>query len=207
MNARVLVVLVVLGLAAGVVYSGREVVVPQARMLRDFPAMLQNWRSVGQVSFDERTLAVLRPSDYLMRQYRNSDGQDLFLYVGYHSGGKDVGPIHSPRNCLPGSGWMELDSGKMTVNTPSGAVHLVRATYAKGDEGSVYYYWYQMRDETLTEDWELKVSELWNSLVDKRKDAAFIRISVPLAQEKNSDKVVETFIINMYPVLRKFLPS
>ncbi|WP_353117854.1 exosortase C-terminal domain/associated protein EpsI [Nitratidesulfovibrio sp.] len=207
MTAKVLVVLLVLGLAGLFVHTRREMTVPPARALQDFPVLLHEWRSVGQVSFDQATLSVLRPSDYLMRQYDNEQGRRVGLYVGYHGGGPGVGPIHSPRNCLPGAGWHLLRSNPMTVETPAGPVHLVRAAYAKGDEGTIYYYWYQVRGRTMTGDMELKLAELRNSFLDRRKDAAFVRVDVPLRQEQGADEAVAAFIRRVYPMLLTYLPS
>lgn len=207
MKARILVIVLLLSVGAYFVHTRMDTPMSTVQALGGFPPLLDEWRSVGQVAFDSRTLSVLRPTDYLFRQYEGKNGRQLGLYIGFHGGGKGAGPIHSPRNCLPGSGWLMLSSSFMSVDTPAGPVQLVRATYAKGEEGAVYYYWYQVRGHSITDDFALKVAELRNAFLDGRRDAAFIRLDVPLEQEKGADEAVAAFIARMYPVLLTFLPS
>lgn len=206
MRIRVLVVLVFLAAGAWFSHARVENAVPPAMALDGFPPVLGEWRSVGQVAFDGATLAVLRPTDYLLRLYANGAGRRIGLYVGYHGGGRNAGAIHSPRNCLPGAGWMQLDSARMDVPTPEGVVRLARATYAKGAEGSIYYYWYQVRGETLADDLDLKLAELRNAVLDGRRDAAFVRLDVPVEQAEGADADVSAFVARLYPLLRQYLP-
>ncbi|WP_223290204.1 exosortase C-terminal domain/associated protein EpsI [Nitratidesulfovibrio sp. SRB-5] len=207
MRIRVLVVLLFLAAGAYVSHARVESAVLPQRALSDFPLALGEWRSTGQVFFDSETMAVLRPTDYLVRLYTNDAGRRIGLYVGFHGGGKGAGAIHSPRNCLPGAGWLQVDSARMDVPTPAGAVQLVRATYAKEAEGAVYYYWYEVRGEPITDDMDLKLAELRNAVLHGRRDAAFIRLDVPVNQAQGADADVAAFIAQLYPTLRLFLPQ
>lgn len=194
-------------LAVGAYFGqGRvESAVVTQRALDGFPATMGPWRSTGQVYFDDRTLAVLRPTDYLYRLYTNGEHR-IGLYVGFHGGGKGTGPIHSPRNCLPSSGWAVLDEARRDLPTPDGTVRLMRTTFAKSGEGSVYYYWYQVRGVTMAGDVELKLAELRNAFLHARRDATFVRLDVPMAQADGADGAVADFVTRLYPLLLDYLP-
>ena len=107
-------------LAAAYMSFHRETPAPLAAPLSSFPAELGSWRAVHQDYFSPALLSVLRPSDYLSRRYQGPGGKVVDLYIGYHDGGQGSGPIHSPKNCLPGNGWYE------GVHPPPG-VHTQRA--------------------------------------------------------------------------------
>ena len=203
MRRNNILILLLLGLAVVASHARKTRVVPQNVALSTFPDHIGQWRVMEKTLFDEPVLKVLRASDYLMRSYADPQGRQLGLYVGYHDGGPDAGPIHSPRNCLPGSGWTLLDSRIMTM----GSVHLVRATYQKEHTGIIYYYWYQMRDQSLTSDFALKTAEFQGILLHGRRDASFIRLHVSRRYEQEADALASDFIQKVYPLLRAYLPS
>ncbi|ABB37649.1 EpsI family protein [Oleidesulfovibrio alaskensis G20] len=205
MRARFCVVFALLALAAVFVHTHSTASAPPHRPLQEIPVSLGPWRLMGQTAFSTEVLDLLRPTDYLMRRYQDRSGVVVDLYVGYHGGAKGEGGIHSPRNCLPGSGWYELSSNPMVVRTSAGSVHLVRAEYAYGEMSTSFYYWFDVRGRSLTDEYALKWEQLVNGLLHGRKDASFIRISVP-PHIPQPDEVATRFISDFYPVLNTFLP-
>jgi hypothetical protein len=71
---------------------------PLRKPLESFPAAVGGWQSVGGTILDAETLAILRPSDYLMRRYGDGAGNDLWLYVGYWDTQRKGAQMHSPKN-------------------------------------------------------------------------------------------------------------
>ena len=71
---------------------------------------------------DERVLELLKLTDYVMRVYVPTssekpqagafEGQTrqaaapVWLYVGYYGSQRTGATYHSPKNCLPGGGWV-----------------------------------------------------------------------------------------------------
>ncbi len=70
-------------------------------------------------------MAVLKASDYLLRDYREPDGRNMNFYVGYYASQRDGATYHSPLNCLPGAGWVMSEPGKITIS-PEGKSSLRR---------------------------------------------------------------------------------
>lgn len=202
MRRNAFLLLLILCLAVAVSYTGGTSTVPQKLLLANFPERIGTWHVLSSTIFDEPILKVLRASDYLMRTYINSEGKQIGLYVGYHDGGPDSGPIHSPRNCLPGAGWDMADSRTLDI----GPVQLVRALYKKEESGVIYYYWYQVQGKCLTNDFALKIAELQAKVLHGRHDASFIRIHVSQRYEHEADALVSDFLEQAYPLLRPYLP-
>lgn len=207
MKAKYIVMLLLLCGTALISHNPREVVEPEVKSLKDFPRLIGGWRTLSETMFDIPTLNLLRPTDYVMRTYVNTEGKPLSMYVGYHNGGRKSGPIHSPRNCLPSSGWLLLSSEEMRMEAGAETIRLVRAEYAKDSQLMTCYYWYQVRDRSITGDLERKFAELAGMIMERRKDASFIRLDLPGNMHATNDALVRNFLENVFPVLRQYLPS
>lgn len=207
MKRRYLAVLLLLIGAVGFVHAPRRLIEPEAKNLRTFPTTLGEWRLSGDTLFDHKTLRLLRPSDYLMRTYVNKEGDIIGLYVGYHNGGKDSGPIHSPKNCLPSSGWLTGEHKEMLVRTENAAIRMVRAAFSKNMEWMTCYYWYQVRGKTMTSDFAMKFAGLTGVFFSNRKDASFIRLDVFSPPGDDTDRIMRRFVEQAFPLLQDYLPS
>jgi EpsI family protein len=182
--------------------------VPAARPLVEFPVAFQGWRMVAQERFDAEVMSVLKPTDYLSRRYEAANGGKVTLYIGYHDGGPRSGEIHSPRHCLPGAGWQQLSTSRTVLGQPHGAIHLARAVYQKGQSKELFFYWFQVRGESIADEYRLKLASITGALAHGRKDASFIRVSVPFeADEQEAAATGVSFIRELYPLLREFIPS
>lgn len=181
---------------------------PLPSPLSNFPNSAGEWRMVKNLQFDQATLDVLRPTDYLAKRYVSSDGAVADFYVGYHDGASHAGPLHSPKNCLPGAGWYEVSSRPLTIQLSSGALVAVEAIYQQGANTELFLYWFQVGGHQVTNEYVMKLQEIKNALFTGRRDASFIRISVPITDDKQlALKQAESFLKAVYPALLLFLPS
>jgi EpsI family protein len=204
---KFIIVYILFAMTAMVITFHKDVAVATNRPFSEFPQNVLSWQMVNQNEFSAEILKVLKPTDYLYRQYKDTDGKVLSLYIGYHDGGSGGGEIHSPKNCLPGSGWFEASSQRGVLSTSHGTINLVRAVYQKGDSKELFLYWFQVRDRSISDEYSLKVAEITNSVMSGRRDASFIRISLPI--ESSYDQALakgEQFIRDIEPAFRAFLP-
>jgi len=193
--------------AAVIIIFRHDVAVPITRPLIQFPEQIKTWRMSRHIEFDDKTLAVLKATDYLARQYAGSDGKTIQLYIGYHSGSENDRGIHSPKNCLPGSGWLNISSERGALVLPDSTLNIVRAVYQKGDARELFLYWFQVRGHTLSNEYALKLATVVNSSFYGRRDASFIRVSVPVDSDVNQSRSSgEQFIRDIEPIIREFLP-
>jgi len=204
---RFLLLFVLLLLAAVYVYARSEVAVPVNQSLDLFPQHVGAWNMTGQARFDERTLEVLKPSDYLSRTYRTKSGEQVSLYIGYHDGGPNSGAIHSPRQCLPGSGWNRLTSEVRSVELADQKIPYVSAVYQKDTEKQLFLYWFQVRDSIVTDEYMMKLAQVKNSVIANRRDSSFIRLSLRAKDSVDAAvRIGEQFIKDFYPAIRHALP-
>ncbi len=205
---RVAIVLVLLAGAALFMTFHKDLEVPLARPFAEFPVAHNGWRMATQSNFSEDILNLLRPTEYLSRRYVRSDGASVDMYLSYFDGSPEGGRIHSPKNCLPGGGWTELSSERIEMNIDGEAVNLVRAVYGSGESKEVLYYWFAMRGQTISDEFSLKLAEITGSIFHRRRDQSFIRISVQARDDVSvTQKRIEGFLMDFYPVIREYLPS
>lgn len=206
---RYLLVALLLIVAISFVHFYGEMTVPLNRPLAEFPREIGGWKMLSEERFDAPTLAVLRPTDYLSRTYIDRDNSRVRLYIGYHGGGAGSGEIHSPKHCLPGSGWYEISSEPLQVDLGGKKMSIVRAVYQKGAQRELFFYWFQVQDQTIRSEYVLKLAQVTSSLWSRRRDAAFIRISVPggIEDEALALTIATQFNRAAYPHIRNFLPK
>jgi len=193
--------------AALVITLHRDTDVPINRPFSEFPEQVRSWQMSKRNEFSDNVLSKLKATDYLFREYTDVDGKKVSLYIGYHGGGKEGGEIHSPKHCLPGGGWYEVSSHQKQLAIPGGTINLVRAVYQKGENREQFFYWFQVLDRSISDEYSLKLAEIVNSALHRRRDAAFIRVSVPV--EADIDQATakgEQFIRDFEPLFREYLP-
>jgi EpsI family protein len=204
---RFLVIFVLLAGMGAYMSFHRDLIVPLARPFGEFPPVHAGWRMVGQSSLSENVIKVLMPTNYLSRRYVAEDGTTVDMYLSFFDGGPDSGGIHSPKHCMPGSGWFEMSSERTTMELGGETVKLVRAVYAMGEQRELIYYWFDMRGKTMSDEYSLKLAEIKGSMFHNRRDQSFIRISVQARDNvEAAQKQVEDFLRDFFPVIREYLP-
>jgi exosortase D (VPLPA-CTERM-specific) len=185
----------------------KDLEVPMNKTFDQFPKVVSGWRMTQEYAMADNIQKVLMASDTLTRRYVSADGKTVDLYIGYHGGGKESGEIHSPKHCLPGSGWFEVSTKRRPLDVSGAKVNLVQAIYQKGDSRQLFLYWFQVQDKTISDEYSLKIAEITNSIFNRRRDASFIRVSVPFeADEQGTVTTGERFIKDFMPAVREFLP-
>jgi len=213
MNTRRFAVLFVLILAGGTVvnawnFLGEKSV--ERKELKAFPKQVGTWEQTGgDEKFNNETMAVLRASDYLLRNYRSPDGRMMNFYVGYYASQRDGATYHSPLNCLPGSGWTMKEPGKITIS-PEGRPSFVANRYLiqNGDHKELLIYWYLGRGRATASEYWGKVYTVIDSVRLRRSDAAMIRIMTPV-QGSDSDALKEAtqLAAQVSTILPEFIPD
>ena len=204
---RYIIVYLLLGLTALFIATHENIEVPVNEPLTNISTNLDEWTMVGQYHFDAQVLEVLKPTDYLYRSYKDQSGHRVTLYLGYHSGGPGSGQIHSPKQCLPGGGWFKHSEVKRTIRLSDTELPFVQAVYQKDDQKELFFYFFQVKGQVLTNEYALKVAEIANSIFHRRRDSAFIRISIPFQGElSEATEVGDRFLASIYPQIASVLP-
>src|SRR5260370_2006517 len=89
--------------------------------LEGFPTEIGGWRMIQQGVIEQEIKDVLRADDYITRYYEASPTKFADLFVAFFQTQRAGQTPHSPKNCLPGSGWVWPVSDAIPVNLPGHA--------------------------------------------------------------------------------------
>src|SRR5689334_2559450 len=116
-SARVLSVVLILQAALFYGFSRAEKI-PAHKPLQNFEIPSDDWHVVEELQLDNDSLQVLKADDILSRLYQNTKGQQATLFVAFFETQRTGKAPHSPKNCLPGAGWVPSQSGAMDISVP-----------------------------------------------------------------------------------------
>lgn len=206
--ATVLLVAQALGLYA---VSRREEV-PLARPLASFPVQLGSWGMAQEGVVEKEVRDVLKADDLLTRTYYNpAEGRAAHLFVAYFKSQRTGQAPHSPKNCLPGAGWVPSESDVLTLKVPGAdaPIRVNRYVVARGEEQSVVLYWYQSRDRIIASEYWARLYMIADAIRYNRTDTALVRVVVPvIANETDTaTKTAERFVQSFFMTLKQYLPS
>ena len=172
--------------------------------LKNFPARIGLWQQIGgDVRFDAETEKVLKADDYVSRNFE-SNGHNASLYIGYYTTQRNGSTYHSPLNCLPGSGWVMSDGGRVRVTPANGqSFEANRYLIQNGDQRALMIYWYQGRGKAVASEYRAKIETVLDSVRRRRSDGALVRVMVPLG---NSPAEAERSALEFASEAAKELP-
>jgi EpsI family protein len=159
-----------------------------ARPLDAIPSQLGAWRTTGQETLGAEILNVLKPTSYLSRFYQANE-KHLGLFIAFYDRQTAGATLHSPKNCLPGSGWEIWKQSSLAVPLNSGQVTVNRYSIRNADNKMLIYYWYQSRDRIVASEFAGKLFLVRDSLSSGHTAAALVRITLPDSPSSDQEAV------------------
>jgi len=212
MNRRLVIPGAILLLSFGLrVWLSAAPITPIRQPLADFPRQVGNWQMLQNQAIDDETLGILKADDYLQRLYRNSNGQYASIFVAYYRSQQAGESMHSPRNCLPGSGWEPVENDRIVLGTDADgrAVQLNRYVVENGGQRAVVLYWYQEHGRIIASEYWGKLYMIWDTIRSGRRDGAIVRVTVPMLGKGDSSatNAALDLVQTSTPYLPRFLPN
>ncbi len=184
---------------------------PNIDPLSKFTQTIEDWRMVQQFPMEKEVADVLKADDTVTRIYAKPDGENASLFVAFFRSQRTGVAPHSPKNCLPGAGWVVFKDSKQYLQVPGRAapMEVNHYTIQKGDSKSIVIYWYQSRDRIVASEYKAKVFVVADAIRYNRTDTALIRVMVPYSgtNEEAAAKTAEDFVRALYAPLSRALPS
>ncbi len=174
--------------------------------LRQLPGALGNWEMGSEQSLEPDVTAYLRPDDYILRNYSNKTaGGSISLFVAYFRSLQNVYGPHSPRVCLPGSGWLVRSAKIESIPVPGRIEPIPVNEYSleKSQDHILVLYWYQNSRRTWAEEFWAKLTLLPDLIRYRRSDASLVRVIIPVLSVdggKEREQALD-FTRSMFPVL------
>src|SRR5947207_1032055 len=108
--ARVLAGLLVAQFVLFYVVAMRSETLPAVGPLSEFPREVPGWHMYQDNKIEPDVQEILKADDLLSRTYLDGKGHGAFLFVAFFKTQREGQSPHSPKNCLPGSGFEPLES-------------------------------------------------------------------------------------------------
>lgn len=178
---------------------------PRIIPLATVESRIGDWQQYGEDVLDTNIFNILKPDDYISRQYKHASGtHTLDLFVAYFKSlNQSYGP-HSPRVCLPGAGWLTRASGVIPVDMPSWStpVSVNEIEMEKNNARILVFYWYQNQRHAYADEVMAKFYLLPDMLRHQRADIALVRVVTPadtLTPERR--QAMLAFMRSIFPML------
>ncbi len=198
---------------AGVFYGfQRREVVPSRQPLAGLSLDQTDWKNVQEMQIDQDTLDVLKADDILSRVYQNKkNGQVATLFVAYFETQRTGKAPHSPKNCLPGAGFVPSQSGtaEIAIAGEREPIEVNRYIVSRGQNQSAVLYWYQARSRVIASEYTAKFFTVADAIRYNRSDTALVRVVVG-ANDGDTQKAVaaaEAFVQSFFEPLKNYLPA
>jgi len=208
---RVVAAVLLLQALAFYAFAFRSETVPPVEPLLLFPSVIGDWLIYRDFPIEKEVLEVLKADDTLNRFYVNQTTKELAgLYVAYFQTQRYGQAPHSPKNCLPGSGWEPVKEDFLSLRVPGwdAPITVNRYVVQHGDQRSVTLYWYQSHNRVIASEYSAKFWAVADSIRYRRSDTALVRIIVPVGQAgiDAAEQTAANFVQAVFPALLRQLP-
>ena len=185
-------------------------IIPAHQPLQSFPQTFAGWSSTD-LPISKDVLDVLGPGDFLTRQYQyGSAAPSVGLFIAYFPSQRSGDTIHSPKNCLPGAGWVPLRSDRVTLNLAGRAPFQAnRYLIAEGEQRQLVLYWYWAHDRAVASEYWAKYYLVADSIRMRRSDGSLIRLSTKFMHGESIDSAQRRLLVlaeHIVPVIDNYVP-
>ena len=197
---------------------GRHEIIPNRAPLKTFPAQLGPWSS-EDIPIEKEVLDVLGPGSFLLREYTpdasnanaaHADDPNINLFIAYFPSQRAGDTIHSPKHCLPGAGWLPIDSSRVTLSLPGHEPFPTnRYVIARGGARELVMYWYWAHDRGVASEYWAKFYLVADSIRMNRSDGALVRITTDMYPGESADAAqqrIMPFANEIAPQLDTYIP-
>jgi exosortase D (VPLPA-CTERM-specific) len=206
------------GAALGLQALTRTEVTPLREPLESLPLQLGSWAGGNAGRFSRDVEAVLGVDEYLVRGYAAPGRPGVSLYVGYYASQRQGQTMHSPMNCMPGTGWEPTLRRRVALQAPGPAGSPVRAVEVnrlvvqKGLDRLLVLYWYQGHGRIVASEYWGKIYTVVDAIRLNRTDGALVRIIAPIdtripGAEQQAEQAALDFASQLLIVLGRYLPD
>ena len=190
LDRRLVVVMVLLLATVGLrAFVSSVPPVPVRQRLENFPTQLGDWRMAGEEKITESVMKVLKADDTLNRRYRDNSGHYADVFIAYYEMQAAGESMHSPKNCLPGSGWAPVANDYITIQREGKPVEINRYVIEKDNDRSLVLYWYQAGGRIIANEYWGKFYLVSDALRTQRRDGSIVRLVIPLQRRDDPERL------------------
>lgn len=197
-------------ISSGLAYAHAHAPIPSRQTFAMFPPRVGAWQG-KEARLEPDVVAALKATDtYIADFSETSSKSPVNLFVAYYDSMSKGAAIHSPRVCLPGSGWefASFEERRFDEVQPGAAGTYNRVTIQKGSQKILMYYWFQLRERRIANEFSMKYYLLVDSFRQSRRDGALVRIFTPvMSGMPDAEARLQAFTKVAVPQLEGYLPK
>jgi EpsI family protein len=180
--------------------------------LHDLPWQVGPWQATAEQSIGPDVTAYLKPDEYILRDYvDNGNGGTIGLFVAYFKSLQNTYGPHSPRICLPGSGWLVSSSKIANIAVPGrpGGIPVNQFTMEKSNQRILVLYWYQNDRDVWADEFYAKLRLLPDLIRYRRSDVSLVRLVAPMRDSSSDPELKDCtqFTEQIFPLLAEHFAS
>ena len=184
--------------------AARRMPEPLAVSLKEIDSQIDGWTAGEDEVLPAPTLRALAPSAYLVRPYRKGNAQ-LDLFIAYYEQQRAGESMHSPKHCLPGSGWEIWKHGSTSVPVRGAQFEINKYSIQNSGTRMVMYYWYQSKTRIVASEYLGKLLLARDNILTGQTAGSIVRITLPDTPAADQDAV--TFASKLIPAVERCFGS
>ena len=161
---------------------------------------INGWSKTEEHELPDYTLRALKPTSYLVRNYRKGP-DNLNLFLAFYAQQRAGESMHSPKHCLPGSGWEIWNLDSATVAVEGEQVNINKYSIQNGGTRLLMFYWYQSKDRIVADEYRAKVLLARDTLLTGQTGGSIVRFTIP--DKEWAAREGEAFARNLIPLVRR----
>jgi len=177
-SGYVVTVLLLSATLAGYALSERRRPDSLAQPLDTIDKQIEGWTIAGDEPLSAGVLGKLQLTSYLSRMY-DKGGTRLDLFIAYYAQQRAGESMHSPKHCLPGSGWEIWKHGSAIVPVAGGQVEVNQYSIQNSGRRMLVFYWYQSSRRIIASEYMGKILLARDALFDGRTSGSLVRVILP----------------------------
>ncbi len=187
-----------------IMWSGQRIPEELYQPLETIPLEIGGWTGIQAAPLTKAEEEVLRASSYIKRTYVREDDASAGLFVAFYAMQRAGEAMHSPKHCLPGSGWEIWNYTETAVPYEGGEASINKYYIQRGRERLLVLYWYQSYDRVIASEYYAKVCLVWDSVMAHRTSGSIVRITVVDTHEGEQQAI--DLASQILPLVKSVLP-
>jgi EpsI family protein len=169
-------------LLVGTIFLGsltaRRISTPLAVPLEQIAPDVAGWTALKDQTLPAGTLRALDATSYLSRKY-GKDSKELDLFIAFYMQQRAGESMHSPKHCLPGSGWEIWQHDSAIISAEGKQYGVNKYSIQNAGTRMLMFYWYQSKDRIIASEYLGKILLAKDTILTGRTAGSIVRIMLP----------------------------
>lgn len=203
MRRRLIAVAVIFAATLALTHAAGPVTPAAPAALEAIPMQLASWIGRPAPPLAPDLAKVLAADTYVHRFYRGAPGS-IEMDIAYYAQPRVGANMHSPLNCLPGTGWTMQDPRDRMVTTAAGTWDVREIAVSRGASRFAMTYWFQSRERIVGDEFAARFHLLGDALRRRPTDAGLVRVMMPSRGALDAEHAtLAAFAVDLIPEIAK----